>query len=62
MGKVDMFDFLSWQDLYYRSPGKEFNTTHVFTITKSEPTKLVKQDQHGAIKRIDNLLPKSNNP
>ena len=62
----EMLDFLTWQDIYYRTPeGGEFKTTHVFeiagTIYGSAPTLLKKWDYDGADLRTDNLLPTKRN-
>ena len=61
MQREEFYNFEKWQDKYYRTPtGGEFNQTHVFTISSSngrKPTIMVKQDIHGAIERIDDLIP-----
>ena len=63
-----MYDFLTWQDLYYRMPQQgEFNTTHIFESSgknynsQSEPTILKKWDYDGAELRTDSLLPTKRN-
>lgn len=61
MQREEFYNFEKWQDKYYRKPtGGEFNQTHVFTISSNngqKPTIMVKQDIHGAIERIDDLIP-----
>lgn len=62
----EMFDFLKWQDIYYRSPKVgEFNTTHIFEISDrgygSIPTMLMKLDYFGSDVRKDSLLPTKRN-
>jgi len=66
MEKEDMFDFLQWQDRFYRAPtGGEFNTTHIFSFEGmkygKKPTTMMKQDYFGAEIRIDKLLPTTRN-
>ena len=65
MKSSDMFDFLSWQDVFYRTPDGEFKRTHIFEISGethgSTPTLLKKWDYDGSDMRTDSLLPTSRN-
>ena len=56
--KDEFFDFLEWQDKFYRTPtGGEFKKNHVFIIKKSKATVLVKKDDWDSEEAYDNLIP-----
>ena len=65
MEPSDMYDFLSWQNLFYRTPEGEFKRTHIFEMAgehyASTPTLLKKWDYDGADLRTNSLLPTSQN-
>ena len=62
---TEMYDFLKWQDIFYRTPEKEFKSTHIFEFSGatygSTATLMKKWDYDGAELRTDSLLPTRRN-
>ena len=66
MKSSEFFDFLSWQDIYYRSPAAgQFKRTHIFQIEGSRngkpPTLLQKYDDNDATVINESLPPTQRN-
>lgn len=65
MDSRNFYDFLEWQDRYYRTPAGDFDCNHLFHMSGRRhgklATTLIKQQQASAVERVDSLLPTNRN-